>query len=192
MHTINPMPACSNLALNLYCLQLKVLSERFADYIRNKTDDRDSNNKKLLKYLSAAEISRLPATVLAYFLDSRYIRRLPDDARKEIMVALGTLSTKDHALIPSRTREEIVVQGLEALVSLNLEISHKIVRLCVLLLLCGSQDKTLANRNVYDVVVVAMLAHAVVDLPADRIRKLDPVALELALDVVQGDRKSVV
>ena len=99
-------------------MQLKVLSERFADYIRNKTDDKDSSEKKLLKYLSAAEVSRLPATVLAFFIDSRYVRRLPDDVRKEIMIALGTLSTKDHALIPSRTREEIVRQGLEALVGI--------------------------------------------------------------------------
>lgn len=72
----------------------------------------------MLKYISAAEVSKLPATVLAYFIDSRQTAKLPPDVRKEIMIAMGELSTKDHAAIPAKTREEIILQGLAAIVSL--------------------------------------------------------------------------
>jgi len=68
--------------------------------------------------LSAAEVSKLPATVLAYFIDHRQTSKLPPDVRKEIMIAMGELSTKDHAAIPGKTRNEIILQGLDALVLL--------------------------------------------------------------------------
>jgi len=95
---------------------LQALSKRFAEYVRLKSEDYESPDKKLLKYISAAEVSKLPATVLAYFIDPRQTSKLPPDVRKEIMIAMGELSTKDHATIPGKTREEIILQGLAALV----------------------------------------------------------------------------
>ena len=77
------------------------------------------NDKKLLKYVTAAEVSKLPASVLAYFIDPRQTAKLPAGVRKEILIALGEMSTKDRALIPGKTREEIITQGLDALVRLH-------------------------------------------------------------------------
>ena len=96
-----------------------MLADRFKEYIRQKSEDYDSDDKKLLKHITAAEVTKLPATVLAYFIDPKQTKKLPNDVRKEILIAMGELSTKDHANIPPKTREQIILQGLAALVRIN-------------------------------------------------------------------------
>ncbi|XP_021962937.1 uncharacterized protein LOC110858458 [Folsomia candida] len=142
---------------------LAELSKRFAEYIRLKSEDFDSPDKKLLKYISAAEVSKLPATVLAYFIDSRQTAKLPPDVRKEIMIAMGELSTKDHAAIPAKTREEIILQGLAAIDKLT-----------------GGASKKL------DVTELAAIGGSVGDLSPSRIESLTPVAAEQALEIIKG------
>jgi hypothetical protein len=99
---------------------LEALSKKFGEYVRSKSEDYESEDKKLLKYVTAAEVANMPATVLAYFIDARQTSKLPPEVRKEIMIAMGELSTKDHATIPSKTREQIILQGLAAIVIINL------------------------------------------------------------------------
>lgn len=141
---------------------LEALSKRFAQYIRAKSEDYDSPDKKLLKYITAAEASKLPATVLAYFIDQRQTSKLPPAVRKEIMIAMGELSTKDHATIPGKTRNEIILQGLDALDALT-----------------GTPSKI-------DVPELAAIGSGVADLPAEKVSHLTPVAMETALQVVVG------
>ncbi|CAG7819737.1 unnamed protein product, partial [Allacma fusca] len=141
---------------------LKALSQRFKEYIQLKSEDYETPDKKLLKHITAAEVSKLPATVLAYFVDPRQTGKLPADVRKEILIALGELSTKDHASIPAKTREEIILQGLRAI------------------------DEKLDGEKKLGVPELAAIGGGVVDLPPDKIDKLTPVALEQALEIVQG------
>jgi len=141
---------------------LKALSKRFAEYVRLKSDDYDSDDKKLLKYITAAEVSKLPASVLAYFVDRRQTSKLPPAVRKELMIALGEMSTKDRTLMPDKTREEIILQGLDAL------------------------DSVLDREAKYDVAELASIGKAVGDLSPKAIHRLNPVAFEQALDMIQG------
>lgn len=143
-------------------LTLEALSKRFAQYVRAKSEDYDSPDKKLLKYITAAEVSKLPATVLAYFIDQRQTSKLPPAVRKEIMIAMGELSTKDHAIIPGKTRNEIILQGLDALDALT-----------------GGSSKI-------DIPQLAAIGNGVADLPAEKVDKLTPVALETAIQMIQG------
>lgn len=78
------------------------------------------------------------------------------------MIALGEMSSKDRALIPQKTREEIILQGLDALDSI-----------------------TEGNTN-YDVAELAAIGHSIGDLPPKSVSRLTPVAFEQGLDMIQG------
>ncbi|ODM99724.1 Stereocilin [Orchesella cincta] len=105
---------------------LEALSKRFAEYVRSKSEDYDSPDKKLLKYMTAAEVSKLPATVLAYFIDHRQTSKLPPD------------------------------------------------------------DKLTGGTSKIDVPELAAIGQGVADLPPNEVEKLTPVALESAIQVIQG------
>jgi len=140
------------------------LAKRFSEYIRKKSEDYESEDKKLLKHITASQIGKLPATVLAYFIDHKQTSKLPADVRKEILTAMGELSSKDHAVIPGKTREEIMLQGFDALDELT-----------------GGESK-----KKIDAPELAVLGTGVADLPVDKIGKLTPVALEQSLDLIHG------